>query len=131
MTLAGANMAVIHLAAHGAIDSPELGRVSVSARDGEVGVDVQIVAEKKGSADILLPHAGAMEADVRTANVSVHRLEITSGPLADDPMSGRGNASGGGSNPNETSERPAAPGLVEPSPDAEIAPARARVRIVL
>ena len=130
-TLAGANLAIIQVAAHGSIDTPELGRVSVTARAGDSGVDVQVLAEKRATADVLLGHVVAMEVDARAETVSLHRFEISSDETAGTAASTPDYGSGGAPSSDDTSDRPSAPRPAEPAAPLASAPARTRARIVL
>ena len=75
--ISGANLNVIRQAAHGAVNLPDLGRVSVTATPRDGGVDVHVAASHSGGVDALVPHAAAMEADVRSANVPLLRLDFS------------------------------------------------------
>ncbi len=70
------NQQIIRGAAHGVVELPDLGRVQVSAKlqDGELGV--RVTPDRPETTTILLPHAAAMAAEVRTTGSSAVRVDI-------------------------------------------------------
>jgi hypothetical protein len=129
--VSSANLSVIHQAAHGEIDLPELGRVSVSARGGDSGIDVRVAAGRTAATELLLPHAVAMEAEVRSANVPLHRLEISSHGLLNGSTTDAGTSSRRESGGREPGAATPSFGTGNRQNSEDAAPVRARVRIVL
>jgi hypothetical protein len=72
----GANLNVIHQAAHGEMEVPTMGRVAVTARTRDGVVDVTVTAAKSSLTEYLAPHAAAIAADVRAAHVPLRRLDL-------------------------------------------------------
>jgi len=133
-TLSAVNVAVIHQAAHGDLDLAGYGRVSVSARTRGAGIDVHISTDRTEATALLLPHAVAMEAEVRAANVPLLRLEISGATTpggSSASAEGKLTPEGGASKDPEShpSRDPKAPPVSGVTP-ATVAQ-RARVRIVL
>jgi hypothetical protein len=119
------NQQIIRNAAHGEFEHPELGHVAVSARlrDGEV--DVRVTALRPETAAFLTPHAGAMAADARAANVPIARVDVDHKGGASSASSAR---SGEGSGHHADSN-----GHQEGDGDGKdvVVPGPRRVRIVL
>ncbi len=76
---ASANRLTLRQAAHGELDVPELGRVTVSARSRDGEVDLRVRAERPETAHTLAAHAGEISAAVRAVDVPVGRLTFEAG----------------------------------------------------
>jgi len=72
-------VSLTHQSVRGEIDVPDLGRIVVSTRARDGGVDVLVTAARPGSAATLLPHAIAMQSEVKAANVPLRRFDISAG----------------------------------------------------
>jgi hypothetical protein len=70
------NQAVLRQVAHGEVDHPELGRVQVVAQSRDGQVDVRLTVQRPETATILAPHADAIAADARHANIPVKQVTV-------------------------------------------------------
>lgn len=126
-----ANITLIRQAAHGDVDLGVLGRVTVTATGHDGGVDVKISTARSAASEALVPHAPAIEADVRQANVPLLRLEIASQQHHGAGSQGESSRAGGDPEPRDRREQPARP-AASGGADSEVAGTRhGRVRIVL
>jgi hypothetical protein len=120
------NQRVIRDAAHGEVEHPELGRVTVSARLREGEVDVRVTAQRSETAMFLMPRVDAMTADVRAAHVPVGRVDVDGGGGSlPQPSTASGDGSGGSARDHARPEERDGEGQVV------VAPPPKRVRIVL
>ena len=106
-----ANQSVIRGAASGEIVLPDLGRVAVHAKSTASGVEVDVTADHADARNALRLHAGAMEVDLKQAEVRVGRLTID----ASHGASYRSDSSAGG----QAGQAFDSPGRRDPSSSGE------------
>jgi hypothetical protein len=121
------NQQVIRSAAHGIIELPELGRIQVTARSEDGGIDVRVTPDRAETATILLPHAEAMASEVRGSGNSNVRVDVEGHGAAFSSHTG---GSGGGGH-DAGGRRPSESSSLEEGKEGHPGPARQRVRIVL
>ena len=71
-----ANQAVIRGASSGTVELPDLGRVSVNARNESGAIDISITASHTNAQQLLQNHAHAMVSDLRNAELPVSKLTV-------------------------------------------------------
>ena len=126
-TASAVNQMVIRSTAHGVIELPELGRIQVSARSQDGDLGIRVTADRPETTTILMPHAEAMAAEVRTTGGSNVRVDVGSR----DPTMASSTAGSGGGGQGAGHRGPAESRELDEVLEVGPPAVRPRVRIVL